>query len=190
MWQRHFAVALFITLTGCSPSGVSVAQQSIGTAYSLSEFAYAGAGRDLHVVVVGNPFGGEQADFERAVTDAMQGQHFGQPTNFTTTPGERARLIYRIVLVFDPTMVIGTARLCHPETLQLETTTGSERTSLFAAFCRERTSLTSIVGRSSRITSAQDAEFRELVGQVTHGLFPPERGRNRGGRRCPPMLDC
>jgi hypothetical protein len=35
----------------------------------------------------------------------------------------------------------------------------------------------------------QDRAFRELVGQVTNGLFPPDRGRNRSNG-CPPGIIC
>ncbi|MBE9553733.1 MAG: hypothetical protein IMF05_09760, partial [Proteobacteria bacterium] len=83
---RHCLLAAALAVAACAAGGVRLTQQEIAPSYSPGEFAYAGAGRDMRVVVVGNPFGGDRAVFERAVTDAMQGRHWGQRTNFTTTP--------------------------------------------------------------------------------------------------------
>ncbi len=41
-------------------SDVRLTQQEISPSYRPGEFAYAGADRDMRVIVVGNPFGGEQ----------------------------------------------------------------------------------------------------------------------------------
>ncbi|UCH75606.1 MAG: hypothetical protein JSU82_07185 [Rhodospirillales bacterium] len=182
-------IALMMALAGCASSGVTLSQQAVRAAYSPGQFALASAGRDTRVVIIGNPFGGDQGAFEVAVTDAMQGQHFGQPTNFTTTPGEDARLTHRVVFLFDPATAVNPARLCRPEMTEVATAPDANRITLFAAFCLEERLLTHIVGRAPTAANARDPAFRDLVGQVTNGLFPPERDRNRG-RRCPPMMNC
>lgn len=188
MNPRNLALAALVLVAACAGT-VRLTQLNITPTYSPNEFAYAAADRDLHVVIVGNPFGGDQAAFESAVTDAMQGRHWGQPTNFTTTPGENARLAFRVVLIFDPQVGMNSARQCREEMVGVQTVPRDDEIEISAAFCREENLRTRIRGRVSGATGPQDPVFRELVGQVTNGLFPPERNRNRGGR-CPPGVIC
>lgn len=187
---KRLAFAALLPLAACATGGVSLTQQDISAAYSPGEFARAGAGRDLRVVVVGNPFGGDQAAFEATVTDAMQGQHSGQRANFTTTPGDSARLMYRVMFVFNPPQGTGSARLCRPEAVRTQTAPAGDWTVLLGAFCREETLMTRITGRVPGAANAQDPAFRSLVGQVTNGLFPPDRDRRRNRGRCTPLMQC
>ncbi len=189
MLLKRLALAALLPLAACATGGVSLSHQEVDTAYSPGEFAYAGAGRDLRVDVVGNPFGGDRAAFAAAVTDAMQGRHWGQRTNFTTTPGETARPKYRVLMLFDPPVSLNAMRLCPEQPSALPTVAAGDEVVLFAAFCRDGKSLTSIKGRVSGVAGARDPIFRELVGGVTNGLFPPERSRQRGNR-CPPWVKC
>jgi hypothetical protein len=176
---HHTLFAAALAVTACTAGGVRLTQQEIAPTYSPGEFAYAGAGRDLRVVVVGNPFGGNRADFERAVTDAMRGQHWGQRTNFTTVPGPSARDRYRVVLLFDPPRSLNGARLCHDDPSTLPSQPTADGIVLFAAFCRGKRSRTEIKGYISSASGQADPVFRSLVGQVTNGLFPPDRGIDR-----------
>lgn len=191
MKLTNLSFAFLILIAACAPSGIRLTQLDISPTYDPGEFARAAAGRDLHVVIVGNPFGGDQAAFGTAVTDAMQGRHWGQPTNFTTTPGAEAHLTYRVVLVFDPPRGMNAARQCREEALAVQTIPTGDEINLSGAFCRGRNPMTRIWGRVSGAAGPQDPGFRELVGQVTNGLFPPERGRrSRRGRSCPPGIIC
>lgn len=171
-------LAILLTAAACAPGNVRLYLQDAHPYYSPGDFAYAAAGRDLHVVVVGNPFGSDQAAFGRAVTDAMQGRHWGQRTNFTTTPGPDARIRYRVVLLFDPPVTLSGARLCRRPDAALPTESADGKIELYGAFCRGKKSLTEIKGRIAGATGPDDPAFRELVGQVTNGLFSPDRGRN------------
>lgn len=190
MYPKLVAAALLTVTTACATGGVSLTLRDVDTAYSAGEFAYAGAGRDLRVVVAGNPFGGDAAAFAAVVTDAMQGRHWGQRTNFTTSPGEDARESYRVLMLFHPSATLNSTRLCRDEASALPTEAAGDGIALFGAFCRGDKALTSIKGRISGATAAQDPAFRELVGQVTNGLFPPERDRERNRHRCPPWMNC
>lgn len=175
----HSLFAAVIAIAACAAGGVRLTQQEIAPTYSPGEFAYAGAGRDLRVVVVGNPFGGDRAAFERAVAVAMQGQHWGQRTNFTTMPGPSARDRYRVILLFNPPRSLSGTRLCREDPSKLATESAGEGITLFAAFCRRKRSRTEIKGYISGAAGPDDPAFRSLVGQVTNGLFPPDRGIDR-----------
>lgn len=158
-------------VTACG-GNVRLTQQEVSPVYKASEFAYAGAGRDLRVVVAGNPFGGAQAEFDHAVTGYMQGNHWGQPTNFTTTPGETARETYHVVMLFNPPKTFPGMRLCREKPADLPSGTRENGIVLFAAFCRRNESLTEIKGRIDGATGPGDPIFGDLVAQVTNGLFP------------------
>lgn len=187
---RRFVLAALFAAASCAPGGVRLSLQEISTAYNPGEFAYAGAGRDLRVVVVGNPFGGDQAAFDKAVTDAMQGQHWGQRTNFTSTPGPDARETYRVVLLFDPPIDFNGSHLCRRSATALPTQSSGGEIALFGAFCRGKRSLTEIKGQIDGAAGPDDPAFRALVGQVTNGLFPPDRGLLRDRDECPPWKKC
>ncbi|MHC4984223.1 MAG: hypothetical protein ACYTF6_13785 [Planctomycetota bacterium] len=175
----HSLFAAVLAVAACAAGGVRLTQQEISPTYSPGEFAYAGAGRDMRVVVIGNPFRDDRASFERAVTDAMQGQHWGQRTNFTTTPGPGASKRYRVVMLFNPPRSLGGARLCREDSSKLPTESAGEGITLFAAFCRRKRTRTEIKGYITGVAGPDDPAFRALVGQVTNGLFPPDRGIDR-----------
>lgn len=180
---------LGVLVAACAGT-VRLTQQEISPVYKASEFAHAGAGRDLRVVVAGNPFGGDQAEFNGAVTGYMQGNHWGQPTNFTTAPGETARETYHVVMLFNPPKTFSGMKLCREKPADLPSGTRENGIVLFAAFCRRNESLTEIKGRIDGATGPGDPIFGDLVAQVTNGLFPPKRRfeGDRGG--CPPWLKC
>jgi len=190
MYRKIIALGLFALTAACAAGGVRLTHQDVNTAYSPGEFAYAGAGRDLRVEIVGNPFGGDAAAFAAAVTDAMKGQHWGQPTNFTTTPGESARTDYRVMMLFNPPVNLNAMRLCREGASTLPTEATGDGIALFGAFCLGDKELTAIKGKVSSTSGPRDPAFRNLVGQVTHGLFPPERDRLRDDRRCLPWMKC
>lgn len=190
MKTRSLAVLILALAAGCAPTAVTLTQHEVDTAYDPGQFAYAGAGRDLRTVVVGNPFGGDAAAFEAAVTDAMQGQHWGQSTHFTTTPDANARTAYRVVMLFDPPASLNATRLCRGDAKSLPTARTDDGITLFGAFCRGEKDLTSIKGRVTGASDARSPEFRDLVGRVTRGLFPPDRGRDRDREPCLMWLTC
>ncbi len=183
-----FASLLFAA--ACAPGGVRLTHQFLSPVYNSGEFAYAGAGRDLRTVVHGNPFGGGQPAFGQAVTDAMQGRHWGQRTHFTTAPGPDARNTYKVVLLFDPPIDFTGLRLCRDDDATLAgVPRRGDTVSVFAAFCSGDKSLTEIRGSVPSATGPTDPAFRELVGQVTGALFPLKR-LGDDNDNCRPPFKC
>ena len=181
--------AVLFFASACA-TDVRLTQQEISPSYKAGEFAYAGAGRDMRVIVVGDPFNADAAVFGKAVTDYMQGNHWGPRTNFTTTPGASARSSYRVVMLFDPPKTLVGMRLCREEATALPTARDSNEIVVFAAFCRGNESLTEIKGRIKGATGPEDPVFGDLVAQVTNALFPPERRFEDDHGGCPPWLQC
>jgi len=175
MRSQPILLALTVLVAACASPTVKLTQQEISPVYQAGEFAYAGAGRDLRVMVVGNPFGGPSDEFDRTVTDLMQGNHWGQRTNFTTTPGESARESYHVVMLVNPPQTFPGIKLCRTDPKDLPTGARDSGVVLFAAFCRRNESLTEIKGFAESASGPADAAFADLVAGVTNGLFPPKR---------------
>ena len=76
---RIAAVLSLALLAACGAGGVTTTDVDYDTYYSLREIGYAAGGRDLAVVIRGNPTPAPQEAFERAVIAAMQGKNSGVP---------------------------------------------------------------------------------------------------------------
>lgn len=189
--MRTVVLLLLLPLAtvACAPGGAILSHYNLDQGYGAGQFSYAGSGRDFRVDVVGNPFGGDDAAFGRTVTDAMQDRHFGPRTNFTTTPGESARSAYRVVMLFDPPVTFNGMRLCGESPTALPTEAGHDDVSVYAAFCLGNYSLSRVKGTIGGASGPADPAFRELVGQVTFALFPPDRQFDRDDD-CPPFIRC
>lgn len=179
-----------MAVAGCGGGLVVLTRQEASPAYTTGQFAYAAAGRDLRVVIVGDPFGGDQPAFERAVTDAMQGQHWGQRTHFTVDPGESARDIYHVVMLFNPPANLPGEKLCRDEPATLSPKAYTEgRLGVYGAFCRSDKLLTRVRGTIKGAGGPDDRLFRDMVGQVTNALFPLRQGHDDDDR-CGRLLNC
>jgi len=110
---RILAGAALLVATGCASTLVT--QDHVHHAGVLSKFTYAAADRDMTTVIIGNPFEAEKAAVETTITDAMQGNHHGPSTNFTTRPSENARPLFRVVMMFDPPPTMNSSRLCQEQ---------------------------------------------------------------------------
>ena len=102
---KPLLTGLVLLLTACrsgSPdSAVNVGSGTIHWTYydysytPISDISIAGGSGQLLTQILGNPFNVDQEQFDKAVTDAMYGAHFGPPTHFTSAPlGSFKRIFY------------------------------------------------------------------------------------------------
>ena len=174
---------LLLVLSGCA-GGVSTVA-STGTLYSFGEFVLASGGRDTIVVVRGNPFEIDQKTFEKAVTDAMQGQNFGPRTNFTTEPTENTKKEFKVVILFNGSQTVLADNLCKaPE--KHGSRDGAKGLRVTAAYCWEDESLTEVDGWAGAVAGADSPVFAELIGQTTLELFPTRNEHMDDDRDCVP----
>ncbi len=204
-WFATAAAALLLT-AGCVGSGggsggPAISYSSIEPIYNYQEVSYAADGRDLEVVVMGNPFGeasiGDDA-LGDAVVGAMQGQPGWMVTNFTTTPGETARPLYRVVWLIGVDAGTSLYRLCGPTSgisvagynIGAYTPSAAERAAppkpgnkMFAALCRRERMMSYLGATIGDITSPDDPRFRALIRTATRQLLPhrgpSQQGQNR-----------
>ncbi len=172
--MRNLALSLsfafLLVLGGCAVGGASTVA-STSSLYSFGEFVLASDGRDTIVVVRGNPFGMDQKAFEKAVTDAMQGQNSGPRTNFTTGPTENAKKEFKVVILFNGSQTVLADNLCKaPE--KYGSRNGAKGLHVTATYCWEDESLTEVDGWAGAVAGADSPVFASLIGQTTLELFP------------------
>lgn len=141
----------------------------ISPLYDAPRVGYAIGGRDLRVDVLGNPFGEPRDDFVRGVTAAMQGHAPGRYVNFTVTPGETARSLYRVVVAFNTAMPVVVSDLCGPPP---ETVPAARPLEVRMAFCEGGRALSTARGTLEAVESSASPEFRALIGGMTRSLLP------------------
>lgn len=174
--SRILLAGSLVLLTTCAPGNVRLTHQDTSPNYNTLVAARAGAETALLVEIYGNPFGGDTGALANAVTDSMQGRNWGQRMTFTATPGPDTRRQYKVVLLFDPPIDLLAMKLCSEpaEALAAKPTPG-KGINVLGAFCRSGKSLSEIKGYIKSAAGHDDPAFRELIGQVTQALFPPNR---------------
>ena len=165
---QSLSFAFLLVLGGCA--GVASTVASTSTLYSYREFVLASDGRDTIVVVRGNPFGMDRKAFEKAVTDAMQGQNYGPRTNFTTGPSENAKKEFKVVILFNGSETVLADNLCKAPQMY-GSQYGAKGLHVTAAYCWEDESLTEVDGWAGDVAGADSPVFAELIGQITLELF-------------------
>lgn len=179
---RLAILALGAALAACSNERVVADHPA--PAYTGAEVSYAASDRDLRVVIHGNPFGIDQQRFEQLVTDNMQNRILGVRTNFTTTPNQSARPLYRVVMAFNPAETMLNSYLCSGQPIRTSPPGGP--IVVQGAFCRGGGSLTSATGWLDRPQGPADPDFRSLISDMTFSLFPTYRSESN----CSGGIDC
>jgi hypothetical protein len=172
------AVALF-GLIGCA--GTPIYNVTYDASYVPGETR--ANGPDVTVVVRGNPSSLSKAEFDRTVTDAMQGWGFG-PIRFT--PDGNPNTAYRVVMIFNPSPNTGGYVLC-TRPLAADAVAGGGapgRLPLVAALCRGDSYMSLAEGAIGAADGPQGGEFRNGIGLVTAALFPASNPQRRGGPEC------
>lgn len=176
------AMAGVLVLNACAGVVQSTASQDVAFRTGvLSTFAYAAAVGEMNTVIVGNPFNVPKGELDRIVTDAMQGNHYGPRTTFTTTPSADARPQYRIVMMFDRPRAQQRQQVCGPrESLIPEP--DAARLHLTTAFCARNQLLSWVESSIARPETPDEPGFRRMIANATFNLIP-SRDDDRGNRR-------
>ena len=173
-------VVIFLALGGCGGATIT------STAYNVPPsgpelFRYAAVGRDFRTEIHGNPSAAPKQVFEAAVIDAMQGNTWGRPTNFTTTPSQTAREDYRVVMIFSGDRSYGGKAACGSvDAASLAPVGGSVK--LQAAFCYRDRMLSQSHVAFEPFGAIEGSDLDFAVSQAILQLFPlrePNRGRDR-----------
>jgi hypothetical protein len=145
----------------------------------IADISIAGGSGQLLAQILGNPFNVDQEQFDKAVTDAMYGAHFGPPTHFTSAPLGSFKRIFYVRLGFGGLSPLSINTICTiPPALPQRNATANGSVSLSAAFCQEGRVLTYLEAGGTGYTGPNDPRFAEFIKNVTFRLFPPNNPNN------------
>jgi hypothetical protein len=171
---RIASIILALSLSAATAfAGGLIYNVYIHPSYRPNDIAYAGGPGELWTEVIGNPFGAPQPDFDRAVTSAMYGAHFGPATKFTTLPGPAARRAFHVRLMFNPPAMTNSTHICTANPL-FGPSVGAGAVRLSAAFCQDGEALTFLQADGGRFSGPSDPRFRGFIRDVTMQLFPTQ----------------
>ena len=174
-----FALASLLLLAGCaSESGVIYYRDVDST--SLSQAAQHVRGSDVTLVVMGNPFGGDQAAFEQFVADTIEGANPGTAASFTPTPADAAMGHRRIILIFNGPVASNGPLMCGglPQPGGGFEEGGHIRT--LAAFCGgDDRSLSYLSAGLSGNQGPDDPKFRNYLRLIILSLLPLQNPEDR-----------
>jgi len=144
-------------------------------------------GRQLPTVVSGNPFPVPDAEFVRAVTEAMS----DAAAAASRDQAAAARAPMRVMMLFDAATLTG-ERICDrskplavaPSVPQAARGTGGGRLDLVATYCRGDRPMTQVV-TSLNVGGPSDPQLKNAIRQVTANLFPMTNPDRFGGSEFP-----
>lgn len=166
------ALALSGNPAGAWGSWVVETQAYVDQGYTIHYFNYVAGGRDLRVVVRGNPTPAAQSDFEAAVLATMNARQPGYQSRarFTTNHTAGTREPFKVVLVFGDTHVPEYRVCAEPDGVPSAVPGGPVR--LTAVFCWRGERINSIRARVGGVASSADARLDDMVASALRGLFP------------------
>ena len=159
-----------LLLAACA-NNASLPHHYVYEGYRPSYLSYAAGRGGMPTEVVGNPFNAPKPQFDAAVTDILENNHFGPELPFFTEPPEGFSSVYHVVVVFDPPIGAAPSLVCADPNLPANPRPGE--VSVLAAFCSGDRRITSAGGSVSGARSPDDPAFQGLMRQVATLLFPP-----------------
>jgi len=170
------ALVLPLLLAACQ-DGVRSWPVRVSPSYRPQTFHAFAGGRDMPVAIHGNPFALDKAVWERTVTQAMQGRHWGPETNFTPTPDPAAAARYglHVVIAFDGAFVQNPTAMCGGSVVPQGGGAPAPRPGLLvqAVYCIGGSDQTFYEGQIEGLTGPADPRLAEFIGRMTYQLFPP-----------------
>ncbi len=195
-WRRTVGLTVCTVLMGhvamAMPAAAfaqSISYSHVESIYNPSEVSYAADGRDLNVIVHGNPFADQGVSDEqlaKVVVDSMRGTPGWFVANYTTTPNETARELYRVVWRIGVAKNASISAVCRDVQGGGHTAGASAGRTVLAALCRRERTMSVLGGALGSIASVDDPKFRDFIKKATHQLFPrrdPNRSGGRSNRR-------
>jgi len=172
MTMVRAAAALAAAALAAGACSGEIMTSRLHLANSDTFFRYGASADDMLTVVAGNPFAVPRDVLEKAVTDAMQHNNNGPMTHFTTTPGPKAYLDYRIVVAFDTPPIMEPSALCgNPDAIPTgKPTAGRLRAEV--GFCGGANLYSSVDISMPVVASPADPAFRHMIGMAMWHLIP------------------
>jgi hypothetical protein len=139
--------------------------------YANGQFAALMSGREILVVLQGNPFHVSRRVVESAVVDAMQNALPYIHARFTASSITDAIRRFKVVLILNGPQAAEFEDICEGRK-RFHAAPVRSRLDAFAVLCRGGTAISMVTASAMGIESSGDAKFAELISTVSRGLLP------------------
>jgi hypothetical protein len=177
MTYRALAGLFFLAmLTACTAGsgtgGVVTTYVDYAPLYKPSLVHWVGEGRDVLVVIYGNPTPAPPDIWNVAVTDAMNASSWVSGGNFTTTPNGTERGNFYIALIFDATLTTSGKTACRGNVDLAQLAPVDGRTAIVGAFCNNDKVVTTARVTVNAITAPNSPQLQPAINQMLVKLLP------------------
>jgi hypothetical protein len=173
-----------LLLAGCSPGTPGTGTPGEEARRVLAEQRQAGP---VRTVVLGNPFGMDEARRDALVSAAMAEGIAGLDVRFTTYEDGAAAPEPHLVVVLDPSELASPEAACSaPDSVP--TRAAGETLSVLAVFCQGDRALHA-VREEDRVAGPTDRRFQRLLWRTAGALFPDDYAETYGFGLLPRWLN-
>ena len=151
------------------------------TLYKPYVYHWVADGRDVAVVIFGDPTPASPDVWNRAVTDAMNASSWINAGNFTTTPNGTERGNFYVALAFGATSTMTGTMACGGQIDLAQLAPVNGRTAIVGAFCNNARAVTTARVTVNAITAPESPQLQPAINQMLTKLLP-RRDPNRPGR--------
>ena len=160
-----------VLLVGCTGE---IMQSRIERPAALQYFQYAATPGETRAVVIGNPFPAVSKQVvDQAVVDAMQRNHNGPMTHFTTEPGPDAHPNFRIVMAFNTPAGFHDEALCRDPNA-IPSGPSGQRIQVRAGFCVADRLYSRVRVSAPVMASPDDPRFAHMIRSAMWELVPTD----------------
>lgn len=182
----HRALPIVLAVLLAAFSGGTLYNQQFANSYDFQELMALHGGKDMRLVVSGNPYDIDASALSEAVGAAMSGRNEGLPITFTATPAGDVGPGRIEILFQPPTDAIG-VRLCRGKT---KPDAGSgEADRALIVYCKRDRNLSSLWLKFPQGAVPGNQAFNDAFALATRELLPRTSPMDRGDRCLNCLLD-
>jgi hypothetical protein len=179
------AALVGVLLAGCGSVPTVTTDSGVSnTRRVLTERAEQGP---VLAVVIGNPFGMDEARLDSMVTDAMAAGISGLSVDFTTDPSQAAAAEPRVVVVLNPAGDPPGSAICRTPS-PVQTLPAGDELRVLAAFCDGANPIGSVEAQDT-VSGPTDRRFQRLLWRTASALFPDDYAETYGFGLLPNSFD-
>jgi hypothetical protein len=182
---RSSAALVGALLAGCGSVPTVTTDSGVGnTRQALTERAEQGP---VPAVIIGNPYGMDEARLDSMVTNAMAAGIAGVSVDFTTDPSQAPAAEPRLVVVLNPAAdPTGSATCRNPSPIR--TLSAGDELRVLAAFCDGADAIGSVQTQDA-VSGPTDSRFQRLLWRTASALFPDDYAETYGFGLLPNSFD-
>lgn len=180
---RPLAALAAVALATSACSGEIMTSQ-LHRANSDGFFRYGAGTGEMRTVVVGNPFPVSKDMLDQIVTQALEKNHNGPMTHFTTTPSKPGNDNTRVVVAFNTPSSMDNVRTLCGDPAAIPTGPSNDRLHATVGFCIDSDLYSSVNISMPNVASPSDPAFKHMIASAMWQLIPTNDPLSHGNSEC------